>query len=162
MNKLKLSWFFFGLSVVLAIVFCVGLFLPDTKEDVLLRVVMWLGMLGQLLQAGAMLANILYIDDYDVETENNGYAGLEKILKSRWAFDCIMLDLHMPIMNGFSVLEILKQNEVNIPVVIITAESTEENLLKTYPYNIADFICKPYDPALIRRRIRAVLRKDLD
>ena len=61
MNKLKLSWFFFGLSVVLAIVFCVGLFLPDTKEDVLLRVVMWLGMLGQLLQAGAMLANILYI-----------------------------------------------------------------------------------------------------
>ena len=61
MDKLKLSWFLFGLSVVLAIVFCVGLFIPDTKENVLLRVAMWLGLLGQLLQAGAMLANIRYI-----------------------------------------------------------------------------------------------------
>lgn len=61
MDKLKLSWFLFGLAVVLAIVFCAGLFIPDTKENVLLRVAMWLGLIGQLLQAGAMLANIRYI-----------------------------------------------------------------------------------------------------
>ena len=61
MNKLKISWFLFGHSVILAIVFCVGLFIPDTKENVLLHVAMWLGLIGQLLQAGAILANIRFI-----------------------------------------------------------------------------------------------------
>ena len=69
-----------------------------------------------------ILSCILSIDDYEIDTAENGYLGLEKILKSNRPIDCIILDLHMPIMNGFSVLEIMKQNEVkNIPVVIMTA-----------------------------------------
>ena len=106
-----------------------------------------------------ILSCILSIEDYEIDTAENGYLGLEKILKSNRPIDCIILDLHMPIMNGFSVLEIMKQNEVkNIPVVIMTAESTSENLMKTFPYNIADFICKPYEPELILMRLRNVLK----
>ena len=105
-----------------------------------------------------ILSCILSIDDYDIDTAENGYLGLEKILRARRPIDCIILDLHMPIMNGFSVLEIMKQNEVkNIPVVIMTAESTSENLKKTFPYNIADFICKPYEPELILMRLKKIL-----
>ena len=106
----------------------------------------------------AILENILFLD-FDIETANNGYMGVERILKGAPKLDCILLDLHMPIMNGFSVLEVLKQNDVkDIPIVIITAESTSENLYKTFPYNIADFICKPYDPDLVIQRLKNVLK----
>ncbi len=105
-----------------------------------------------------ILTNLLTIGGYEVETAENGYAGLELILRGRNVIDCIMLDLHMPIMNGFSVLEIMKQNDVKIPVIIITAESTSENLMKTFPYNIADFICKPYDPSRIWERLENLFR----
>jgi CheY-like chemotaxis protein len=106
-----------------------------------------------------ILTGILNLGGYEVETAENGYEGLEVILRGRKLIDCIMLDLHMPIMNGFSVLEILKQNDVKIPVVIVTAESTSDNLMKTFPYNIADFICKPYEPSLIWERLENILKK---
>lgn len=61
MNKLKFSWFLFGLSIVLALVFCLGLFAPDMKENVLFRVAMWLGLISQLLLAFSTLANIRHI-----------------------------------------------------------------------------------------------------
>lgn len=101
-----------------------------------------------------MLQNIL-IWEYLVETAEDGLQGLERLLKGTPEIDGILLDLHMPIIDGFGVLELLKSNGItNIPVVIITAESTSENLYKTFPYNIADFICKPYDPDTLLDRLK--------
>ena len=83
-----------------------------------------------------ILKNILFID-FRVESVENGYKGVERILKGNPKIDGILLDLHMPIMDGFGVLELLKENGIDdIPTVTITAESTEDNLFKTFPYNI--------------------------
>lgn len=115
--------------------------------------------------------NILIIDDsdidrdilkcilmpyYKIETAENGYKGIERILKGGIPkIDGILLDLHMPIMDGFGVLELLKENQIrNIPVVIITVESTSDNLFKAVPYRITDFICKPYDTDEIIERLQ--------
>ena len=101
-----------------------------------------------------ILSNML-IWEYLVETAEDGLQGLERLLKGTPEIDGILLDLHMPIIDGFGVLELLKSNGItNIPVVIITAESTSENLYKTFPYNIADFICKPYDPDTLLDRLK--------
>ena len=107
----------------------------------------------------AILENILFLD-FNIETDENGYKGVERILKGAPRIDGILLDLHMPIMDGFGVLELLKENDItDIPIVIITAESTESNLIKAYPYNIADFICKPYDPDSLLPRLTAAFDK---
>lgn len=58
MNKLKLSWFLFGLAVVLAIIFCVGLFSPHMKGNTLFQIAMGCGLVSQVMQAASMLLNI--------------------------------------------------------------------------------------------------------
>ncbi|MCR4929925.1 MAG: response regulator [Lachnospiraceae bacterium] len=106
-----------------------------------------------------MLENIL-LCDYFVETAENGFKGMELILHGDKKIDCILLDLHMPIMDGFGVLELLKDSNVSdIPVIIISAESTSENLFKSFSFNAADFICKPFEPQTILERVAAALEK---
>jgi putative two-component system response regulator len=104
----------------------------------------------------SILKKILEIDFHILEAEN-GFKGMETLLENRRRIDGILLDLHMPVLDGFHVLELMKENKItDIPVIIITAESTEQNLLKTLPYNIKDFICKPFDVDLIRGRMRTM------
>ena len=101
-----------------------------------------------------ILKNILDRDFMIFEAEN-GFKGLELMLEKHRDLDGVLLDLHMPVLDGFHVLELMKEKELyDIPVIIITAESTEKNLLKTVAYNIRDFICKPYEPDAIRNRLR--------
>ena len=104
----------------------------------------------------SILKKILEIDFHIMEAEN-GFKGMETLLENRRRIDGILLDLHMPVLDGFHVLELMKENKItDIPVIIITAESTEQNLLKTLPYSIKDFICKPFDVDLIRGRMRTM------
>ena len=94
---------------------------------------------------------------YKVDEAENGFEGMEKVLSKEREYDCILLDLHMPILDGFHVLQLLKENNVDIPVIVITAESTEANIFKTMSYNVADFICKPYDSKVILPRLENIL-----
>ena len=106
-----------------------------------------------------LLENILMME-YAVETAENGYRGIEKVLHGDKKIDCILLDLHMPIMNGFGFLELLKDSNVdNIPIIIISTESTSENILKTYSFNATDFICKPFEPDIIKERVALAISK---
>ena len=101
-----------------------------------------------------ILQNIL-MREYMVEVAEDGLKGLARLMKGSPEIDGILLDLHMPIIDGFGVLELLKENGItDIPVVVITAESTSENLYKAYPYNIKDFICKPYDQDTLLDRLK--------
>lgn len=104
----------------------------------------------------SILKNIL-IDDFTVTEAENGYEGLKQLIEHRNRYDGILLDLHMPILDGFHVLELMKEHKIyGIPVIIVTSESTEENLVKTLPYLISDFICKPYDQDMIKQRMRTL------
>ena len=101
----------------------------------------------------SILKNILD-EDYDIIEAENGFKGIETLLARRRVIDGVLLDLHMPILDGFHVLELMKENGLSdIPVIIITSESTEQNLMKTVSYNIRDFICKPFDRDLVKSRL---------
>ena len=104
---------------------------------------------------------ILIIDDSEVDREvlktilseefstleaENGSVGVEKILKNGNSLDAILLDVSMPVMDGFGVLKRLEENRVNnIPVFLITAEATRENVANAARYHISGFIRKPYE-----------------
>ena len=105
----------------------------------------------------AILAYMLE-SKYETDEAENGFEGIEKLMTKENHYDLVLLDLHMPILDGFHVLELMKENRLNkIPVIIITAESTEVNIFKTMQYKVADFICKPYDEKVIMPRIESVL-----
>lgn len=70
----------------------------------------------------------------------------------------ILLDLNMPNLNGFDVLEFLKeQNLTNkIPVVIITGDDTKETIKKAFNYGVLDVLNKPFTEDNIKRVITSI------
>ncbi|MBO4385088.1 MAG: EAL domain-containing protein [Clostridia bacterium] len=88
---------------------------------------------------------VILEDQYEVEYTENGKEALEMIRNSGYDFSLVMLDLIMPVMNGFEVLEAMRGDErmKNIPVIVLTAEKSAE--LEALKLGAADFITKPFD-----------------
>lgn len=84
-------------------------------------------------------------DDYEVIYAENGLEAIEKIKENLDKLSVILLDLIMPVMDGFAVLAMVKNDEdmKNIPVIVLTADKSAE--LKALQMGAADFITKPFD-----------------
>ena len=92
--------------------------------------------------------------DYEVIYAENGAEALEKIRENETTLSLIMLDLLMPEMDGYELLEILRNDEHmrRIPVIVLTSERDAE--VKSLQLGAADFIPKPYDmPEVILARV---------
>lgn len=95
----------------------------------------------------------------DIRKAANGREALDLVAES--PPDMIFLDLMMPIMNGFSTLEALQAHEDwrEIPVVIVSASSDLENIVRGIEMGAADFLPKPFEPAILQARLDAGLEK---
>lgn len=84
-------------------------------------------------------------DDYDVMTAENGAEGMKLITENKDRLSIILLDLMMPVMDGFEVLTCLGDDPElsKIPVIVLTAEKEAE--LKALKLGASDFITKPFD-----------------
>ena len=99
-------------------------------------------------------------DGYTIIECENGRIALE-VLETE-PVDMILLDIMMPEMNGYQVLEVLKHedNELkNIPVIVITALGEIDNAVKCIELGAEDHLPKPFSPTLLRARINAGLAK---
>lgn len=104
-----------------------------------------------------LLKNIL-AEGFDLMETDNGYQAIEIMSDKKNKLDALILDISMPLMNGFDVLRLMKENGIeNIPVFIITAEATEENVLQAAELGVSEFIIKPFDGDEILRRIKSKL-----
>lgn len=96
--------------------------------------------------------------DYDVIYAENGIEALDLIRNNERTLSLIMLDLLMPEMNGYELLEIIR-NDANlkrIPVIVLTSEKSAE--VKSLQLGAADFIPKPYDmPEVILARVQRLI-----
>ncbi len=100
-----------------------------------------------------MLGNVLD-KDYEVLLAGDGREALDIVKKEEGRLSLILLDLHMPVMNGYEFFDILKNDEKlsKIPVIVLTSEKEAE--VKSLKMGAADFIPKPYDvPEVILARI---------
>ena len=74
-------------------------------------------------------------------------------------FDAILMDIMMPVMDGFGVLEYLVDNKYidDIPVFIISADTSDKSLSRAYDLGAADVIAKPFNIRFVRRRINNII-----
>lgn len=101
---------------------------------------------------------ILGAEGFTVITAVNGQEALLKVHQDRP--DLVLLDVMMPVMDGWEVLKALKGNEdtVNIPVVLVTAKIGEEDRMRGLREGAIDYICKPFAPREVVSRIKAIFK----
>jgi len=99
------------------------------------------------------LASILR-PDYKIYTVKDGFAALEKAEEA--VPDLILLDIVMPDMNGFDVLEKLKENDrtKDIPIIFITGKKDSSAEIKGLSAGAVDYVHKPVDESLVKLRVR--------
>ena len=101
------------------------------------------------------------LEDFGVEsiTATNGQEALDQIEKEKP--DVVLLDIMMPVMDGFEALEKIKSNETtrDIPVIVISAMSDIDQIVKGIELGAEDYLPKPFDPVLLHARLTASLEK---
>lgn len=96
---------------------------------------------------------------YSVTVAENGYRALELIESE--PVDLVLLDIMMPRMNGYQVLEQIKSNPDlrHIPVLVISALDDLDSVVKCIELGAEDYLSKPFNPILLKARISACLEK---
>lgn len=102
----------------------------------------------------SILADMLG-DDYDIIEAENGKEATAVLQKKSAQIDLVLLDIVMPEMDGFGVLEAMNDFHwiENTPVIMISAESAPARVQKAYELGITDFISRPFDAVIVHHRV---------
>jgi putative two-component system response regulator len=97
-------------------------------------------------------------DDYEVICAENGQKAIEAVDKYKTDLAVILLDIVMPVLDGYEVLEYLAGNGYleKVPVLIITGENSIKIEKRCFEMGASDFIRKPFDHALVHKRVSNV------
>ena len=106
-----------------------------------------------------LLARGLEAQGHEVETAEHGKQALEKLRSD--SFDLVLLDIEMPEMNGYQVLEICLQDPElrDIPIIMTSSLDELESVVKCVELGAEDYLNKPVNPILLRARVNASLEK---
>lgn len=104
------------------------------------------------------ILNMMFNSDYEILEASNGEQAIEQIEKSD-NLCLILLDVIMPVMDGFGVLEYMEKNDLidKIPVILITSMTPQESEEKAYTYRVADVMRKPFEPNIVKRRAKNII-----
>jgi CheY-like chemotaxis protein len=106
-----------------------------------------------------VLRNILTFNlkhaGYDVQEAINGKDAIDKIKKVRP--DTICLDIMMPIMDGFTVLKILKDEGMDIPVIVLTAKGGEDDEQNALSLGARKVLTKPFSPKQLIDTVKSLV-----
>ncbi len=118
------------------------------------------------------MANILIVEDekamQDIIADymrNGGHAcftaddGIDALVTLKnHPMDLIILDVMMPHLDGFSVCKMAREMS-NMPIIMLTAKSAEDDKLKGYEYGVDDYMTKPFSPKVLLAKVNALLRR---
>lgn len=104
------------------------------------------------------ILSLMFDSDYDIMEAQNGMEAIDAIEKNG-DIALILLDVIMPVMDGFGVLDYMKDKELleKIPVILITSMTPQESEEKAYEYGIADVMHKPFESAIVKRRAKNII-----
>ncbi len=103
-----------------------------------------------------VIKEYIFKEGYELKEAENGIEALELLNKEK--FDLMILDIMMPIMDGFSLLNNLPK-EKHIPTIILSARDDEVDKLEGFNRGVDDYLCKPFSPRELMARIKAILKR---
>lgn len=101
----------------------------------------------------------LEAEGYQTQVAGDGETALDLLLKNRENFDLVILDVMLPVKDGFTVAAELRKGNDYIPLLMLTARGRPEDVLKGFGSGADDYLAKPFDLAILLARIRSLLRR---
>lgn len=108
---------------------------------------------------GMLLREYLEAKGYDVTLAVNGKQGFEKFTQG--GFDICILDVMMPVKDGFTMAEEIRQTDKVIPIIFLTAKSMKDDKLRGFETGADDYITKPFSMDELLMRMQAILRRTM-
>ncbi len=106
-----------------------------------------------------MLVEMLAADNVEFAQAVDGEQAVELLEEASQPFDIMLLDLVMPKMDGFEVLEVIKERHLakDMPIVMISAENAANFMSRAFDLGACDYIPRPFETSVVRRRVTSTL-----
>lgn len=106
---------------------------------------------------GMVLKDYLTLHDYDVYLYRDGQQALDKFEPGK--FNLCILDVMMPVMDGFTLAEKIKEKDKHVPVIFLTAKAMKTDMVRGFRIGADDYITKPFDSEILLLKIKALLNR---
>ena len=106
---------------------------------------------------GSITSDYLSAKGYNCTWEINGELGYREFVKNQ--YDIVILDVMMPIKDGFSTAKDIRGIDKKVPIIFLTAKSMKEDTLKGFEIGADDYITKPFNMEELIARISAILKR---
>jgi len=103
-----------------------------------------------------IVSNYFLKEKYRVLSALDGFKGLQLFSKNR--VDLVCLDIMMPNINGWDVAKTIRETS-NVPIIMMSALSEEEDILKGYSLKVDDYITKPFNPKILVAKVKNLLER---
>ena len=102
-------------------------------------------------------------ESFDILEADGGKEGLKLLKRYGTQISVVLLDIIMPGMNGFDVLDEMNREHWldNVPVIMISADDSDANIRRAFDLGVTDYICRPFDAKVVERRIRNTITLNL-
>ncbi|MGO8795186.1 MAG: response regulator transcription factor [Candidatus Sulfotelmatobacter sp.] len=101
----------------------------------------------------------LEAEGYSAEIAGDGESATDRLLDKKENFDAVVLDIMLPGKDGFSVVSELRAARNYVPVLMLTARSRPEDVLKGFAAGADDYLPKPFDLSILLARLQGLLRR---
>lgn len=108
---------------------------------------------------GSLLSDYLTVKGYQTQWEDNGDKGLKAFIDGE--YDLCLLDVMMPIKDGFTLAKEIRNLDKEVPIIFLTAKSMKEDKLEGFRNGADDYITKPFSMDELLMRVQAVLRRTI-
>ena len=106
---------------------------------------------------GSITSDYLKAKGFNCTWETNGELGYREFVKNQ--YDIVILDVMMPIKDGFSTAKDIRGIDKKVPIIFLTAKSMKEDTLKGFEIGADDYITKPFNMEELTARISAILKR---
>ena len=101
----------------------------------------------------------LEAEGFRTEVEENGQVALERLTSGSDRFDVVLLDVMLPGLDGFEVVRRLREAGTFVPVMLLTARSHTDDVLRGFEAGADDYLSKPFDLSILLARLKGLLRR---
>ena len=95
--------------------------------------------------------------EFEADTAYDGYVGKNMVLNNN--YDLIILDINLPLINGYDFCKEIRAKDIQIPIIMLTAMGASENKLTGFEVGADDYVVKPFDFMELLARVKVFLRR---